>query len=496
MAKSKSAIFEFPAVKESAITAQESENVTLSFTLNKPNCVDDDFEDFNIEITKVGKDSNPATYCSIRHKNGTCTNADRGCTCPGDDGSYQWTKTVDRKDNAKWVWHTSNKMTTKEEVLINVLCLHVLENIQKNLTVMAGQSENITVGVQSHAQLESTFCKQDSGEKTCSRFTVSVTGTPPNLTVAVWLNNVTKNDRGRWYLKMSNNALTRSLFFNLEVTEHNASITDLLLLNSSHLPADLIDVAPPKMKIKTPEIEFVPGADVKIEIDVCTHTKDLLNCQLTMLPDSEKTRTCVFGNDSSNRVEFHSSQHQVNRDIVEDLNHSASMSEVSSAALIGEYAEPENAPAYAVSKPLDSIGTPPSYSEVADKLTISKQLRPGAVFEFPTIKNGTISAQEHTKLAFLFELQNDHCGEELLSNFSVVVRKLTNDKTMFSTHCSMKHINGACIKALNTNPGCICLTKTGQHLFQKIVDRNDSTTWVWSTSGNLAEKKEVSFNIE
>ncbi|KAK7462032.1 hypothetical protein BaRGS_00038561, partial [Batillaria attramentaria] len=72
------AVFEFPEVNEGAITAQESENVTLSFTLNKTNCVDDDFEDFNIEISKVGKDGNAGTYCSIRHRNGTCTNADRG----------------------------------------------------------------------------------------------------------------------------------------------------------------------------------------------------------------------------------------------------------------------------------------------------------------------------------------------------------------------------------------------------------------------------------
>ncbi|KAK7487214.1 hypothetical protein BaRGS_00021566, partial [Batillaria attramentaria] len=163
------AVFEFPEVKESAITAQESENVTLNFTLNKTNCVEDDFKDFNIEISKVGKDGNAGTYCSIRHRNGTCTNADRGCTCPGDDGSYQWSKIVDRKDNAKWVWQTSNKMTTKEEVLINVL-------------------------------------------------------------------------------------------------------------------------SPPEIKIKTPEIEFVPGEDVKIEINVCTHTNDLLSCQLTMLSDSEKSR--------------------------------------------------------------------------------------------------------------------------------------------------------------------------------------------------------------
>ncbi|KAK7473513.1 hypothetical protein BaRGS_00035230, partial [Batillaria attramentaria] len=225
------AVFEFPEVKEGAITTQESENVTFHFTVIKTNCGDDDFEDFNIDITKVGKDGNAATYCSIRHRNGTCTNADRGCTCPGDDGSYQWSKTVDRKDNAKWVWHTTNKMTTKEEVLINVVCLDVLENIPRNLTVMAGQSENLIVGVVSHAQLESMFCKLDSGEKTCGRFPV----------------------RCKIYFQQ------RQRF------------------------------PPPEIKIKTPEIEFVPGEDVKIEINVCTHTNDLLSCQLTMLSDSEKS---------------------------------------------------------------------------------------------------------------------------------------------------------------------------------------------------------------
>ncbi|KAK7473518.1 hypothetical protein BaRGS_00035235 [Batillaria attramentaria] len=117
---------------------------------------------------------------------------------------------------------------------------------------------------------------------------------------------------------------------------------------------------------------------------------------------------------------------------------------------------------------------------------------PCAVFNFPSVHNGTITLKDNTPVTLLFGLLNETCSEEDFKNIEIIVTKTDNSGSGGGTYCSIRRLKGKCVGTEH----CKCLGSPDKYSFSKEVDKSDKTVWVWSTKNQLAEKKEIIFNVE
>ncbi|KAK7487245.1 hypothetical protein BaRGS_00021473, partial [Batillaria attramentaria] len=119
------AMFDFPTLNTPVLTAKENETVTLHFTLHTVGC--DSLHNFTISVGKTDRDSHLYSRCCvIQWTYGFCVNTPFrtvhcSCMCLPKRGEYRLITIVDRTDNTKWLWTSSEpKKVLQKELTFNV----------------------------------------------------------------------------------------------------------------------------------------------------------------------------------------------------------------------------------------------------------------------------------------------------------------------------------------------------------------------------------------
>ncbi|KAK7479584.1 hypothetical protein BaRGS_00018457 [Batillaria attramentaria] len=121
-------------------------------------------------------------------------------------------------------------------------------------------------------------------------------------------------------------------------------------------------------------------------------------------------------------------------------------------------------------------------------LTTAKQC---ARFEFPTLDHEQLYAKDNSHVSVPFRLDTTSCSASGL--FTISVTRDGNDVKFFD-YCRLVHKDGVCG---NSDSRCSCPDNQTLYHFNKIVDRNDSTTWNWGmhVQGELTGAAKIQFNI-
>ncbi|KAK7476846.1 hypothetical protein BaRGS_00031928, partial [Batillaria attramentaria] len=146
--------FEFPELNTTVWTAKENTTITLNFRLKYSNCELPD--NVTIILKKKTKESGrSADFCTIRQRNGLCRIplVKNGCGCDGlERGLYQLKRTVNRSDNAVWIWTSADERVEDKELIFNILY------IITNMTAFIGQPLQMDFPFRTHTQNE-TVCQ-------------------------------------------------------------------------------------------------------------------------------------------------------------------------------------------------------------------------------------------------------------------------------------------------------------------------------------------------
>ncbi|KAK7495382.1 hypothetical protein BaRGS_00013321, partial [Batillaria attramentaria] len=116
------AYFTFLSLNGTILTAKESRDVSIPFTLDTSGC-SKALGKYRIIISKLYISSGlEGDYCTFLLNDGNCNLpfGQTGCECPGPTDSYYFTKTAIRNDNTEWIWRTSNGIANEQRIMISV----------------------------------------------------------------------------------------------------------------------------------------------------------------------------------------------------------------------------------------------------------------------------------------------------------------------------------------------------------------------------------------
>ncbi|KAK7465141.1 hypothetical protein BaRGS_00037671, partial [Batillaria attramentaria] len=138
------AIFEFPTLNDSTLTAKENSTIILPFYINTDqSCNLSD----NVTIRVQVLDGEIiADVCSIRHSSESCyaPGLENGCECKNGTGFYHLKKTADRIDNIRWLFTTDDGMVRDKEITFNILYPATVEGV----TLMSDDNETLSLPVE------------------------------------------------------------------------------------------------------------------------------------------------------------------------------------------------------------------------------------------------------------------------------------------------------------------------------------------------------------
>ncbi|KAK7462521.1 hypothetical protein BaRGS_00038431, partial [Batillaria attramentaria] len=112
-----------------------------------------------------------------------------------------------------------------------------------------------------------------------------------------------------------------------------------------------------------------------------------------------------------------------------------------------------------------------------------------AEFDFPGLKNSTVTSLENSSLVLSFKVQGMWCTSGTLKDFNIEVVKKESDQI----YCNISHENGECSVTFVAGTRCTC-PQNGTYKFEKTANRSDSGEWIWR--GERILDKSLTFNIE
>ncbi|KAK7465144.1 hypothetical protein BaRGS_00037674 [Batillaria attramentaria] len=135
------AIFEFPALNNSTLTANENSTIILPFQINvAPECNLSDRVTIRVRMLQGGQFGD---FCSIRQFPGSC-HALGGCGCGNGTGIFQLKKTADRIDSTQWLFTTDDGMVQDKEITFNILYAATVERV----TLMSDHPDKLSAPVE------------------------------------------------------------------------------------------------------------------------------------------------------------------------------------------------------------------------------------------------------------------------------------------------------------------------------------------------------------
>ncbi|KAK7457930.1 hypothetical protein BaRGS_00039174 [Batillaria attramentaria] len=141
------AVFEFPNVTNSILTAQVNSTIDLPFTIKPgPNC------HLSNEVTirvRMREGDKYGDFCSIRQSLGSChiPLQENGCGCRSGRNLYRLKKTADRIDSTQWLFTTDDGMVQNKELTFNILYPATVESLTINSGRLDGQSQVVEPGL-------------------------------------------------------------------------------------------------------------------------------------------------------------------------------------------------------------------------------------------------------------------------------------------------------------------------------------------------------------
>ncbi|KAK7483808.1 hypothetical protein BaRGS_00024916 [Batillaria attramentaria] len=114
------ALFEFPSLNDTVLSAAENTTVSFPFTVNSDNCSSVDDQPQTLQVTRLGTQFD--VFCQIFLRREECFASQRtSCTCTEDAGVYQFTRNVTRSDNKTWEWSSNSGFVQFAAIAFNIL---------------------------------------------------------------------------------------------------------------------------------------------------------------------------------------------------------------------------------------------------------------------------------------------------------------------------------------------------------------------------------------